>query len=118
AGQRVPAALEQVAARLLGGQAAAAVAAVEVRVAQVGGTGAQCPVGEQVPAGADRAQLPGAVGAEELPPVAVHLRQPVAGQRQRAGEVLLGGDLRAAALVHRRDAAGGGQPQRRPLQLG
>src|SRR5690606_13495752 len=110
-------AVQQVVTHLVGRQVAVATSAVQVGLAQVGGGRAERTVDEQVPAGSHRAQPAGGGGATELPPPAVHLRQPVAGQGQRGGEVLLGGDLRTAALVYRRDPERGRPAQRRPLQL-
>ncbi|CAM5647507.1 hypothetical protein SALBM217S_09618 [Streptomyces griseoloalbus] len=85
----------------------AGVGGVGVRLVQAGGVRAQGAVGEQVPGRAERAQLAG-LGDVLLGPVADHARAGfLAGESQQAGEVVLGGDLGAAALVHRADAEGG-----------
>ncbi len=77
---------------------------------QAGGVRAEGAVGEEVARGADGAQFPclrhalvGPLGPVPDDAGAGHL----AGQLQQAGEVVLGGDLWPAALVHRTDAEGG-----------
>src|SRR5690606_17957281 len=98
-------------------QIAVAVPARQIGFPQVGGGRTERPVGEQVPAGADRSQPPSGGGSPQLSPPAVHLRQAVAGQGQGRGEIRFGRNLRAAALVHRRDPQRGRAAQRPPLQF-
>ncbi len=66
----------------------------------------RAPSANRSPGRAERAQLAG-LGDVLLGPVADHARARfLAGESQQAGEVVLGGDLGAAALVHRADAEG------------
>ncbi len=99
---------------LLGGEVGVpAVRRVGVRRGQAGGVAAQRAVGEQVPAGAARPELAGAVDAAELAPVADDLHAGL--ERERGAEVVLAADVGAAALVHRGDAELPGPQQRRLL---
>lgn len=95
----------------------AGVVGVGVRLVQAGGVRAQGPVDEEVARGADRAQRPGLVDIL-FGPVADDPRAGfLGGEPQQSGEVVLGGDLRARALVHGPDAERGGVGERGALGL-
>lgn len=96
----------------------AGVAGVGVRGVQARGVRAEGAVDEQVARGADRAQF-ARLGDVPLGPVADDARAGAfGGEPQQAGEVVLGGDLRAAALVDGADAERGGVRQCGALGLG
>ncbi len=86
---------------------------VGVRLRHARGVAAERAVGEQVAAGADRAELAGPLDAVELAPVADALDAVV--QRQQRAEVVLTADVRAAALVDAADAERGRPVERRRL---
>ncbi len=78
---------------------------------------AEGAVDEQVARGPDRAQL-SRLGDVPLGPVADDARPGfLGGEAQQAGEVVLGGDLRAGTLVHRADAEGDGVRERGALRV-
>ncbi len=90
----------------------AGVAGVGVRLVQAGRVRAEGAVDEQVARGAGRAQLPG-LGDVPLGPVADDARTGLlGGEAQQPGEVVLGGDLRAGALVD------GADPERHGVREG
>lgn len=96
----------------------AGVVGVGVWLVQTGGVRAQGAIDEEVARGADRAQRPGLFDILFGPVADDPGARFFAGEPQQPGEVVLGGDLRARALVHGADAERGGVGERGTLGLG